>query len=203
MLVIMAYDWLILLDREIEHVWGARWGTGKILYLASRYWPFLDMPIIIVIHTAPSGTIDDETCAVLYRMSSWGSVLGICISESILLLRTSAIYAMSKRINLVLSICYGAGFVGTIIVTWDHLRTIAEPPLGGLFLGCNFGHDGKEKFSFLLLLGFELVVVILTVRKGFSYFHEGTPLLRVLYRDSIAYFLVLFGKSTAASRARV
>jgi hypothetical protein len=42
-----VYDWLILFDREVEHIWRSDWSVGKILFIVSRYGPFLDMPIVI------------------------------------------------------------------------------------------------------------------------------------------------------------
>ena len=41
------HEWFILLNREVEYVWQTEWGVGKILYIVSRYAPFIDMPITI------------------------------------------------------------------------------------------------------------------------------------------------------------
>ena len=43
-----VHEWLILLDREVEGVWRSKWGINKILFIITRYGPFLDMPITIV-----------------------------------------------------------------------------------------------------------------------------------------------------------
>ena len=42
-----VYDWFILFDLEVEHVWRSEWGVTKILYIVSRYGPLFDMPITI------------------------------------------------------------------------------------------------------------------------------------------------------------
>ena len=43
-----VYDWLALFDREVEHIWSKEWNIAKILYLLSRYGPFIDVPINLV-----------------------------------------------------------------------------------------------------------------------------------------------------------
>jgi len=42
-----VYDWLTLLDREVEHIWRSKWSIPKILFIVSRYGAFIDMPIYI------------------------------------------------------------------------------------------------------------------------------------------------------------
>ena len=44
---LQVHEWLILLDREVENVWRSRWGINKILFIVTRYGPFLDMPVTI------------------------------------------------------------------------------------------------------------------------------------------------------------
>lgn len=43
-----VHDWLILLGREVEHVWRTKWSLGKILYIISRYGPFFGVPVTII-----------------------------------------------------------------------------------------------------------------------------------------------------------
>jgi len=49
-----------------------------------------------------------------------------------------------------------------------------------------------------MILAFELVVVILTVRSISGALRSGTPLLKVIYRDSVAFFSVLFAVTLSA-----
>lgn len=200
MLALMVHDWFILLDREVEYVWQTEWGLNKILYIVSRYGPFLDMPITITTHTAPYGALGYDVCSTLYKIATWNTFLGISISESILLLRTNAIYSRSKRVTIPLTAGYLVTAVAGIAITWLYLRDTAFGPLpSDLFMGCNLVRRNVIVFfDFLLLILFELVVVILTVRRGLHDLHSGTPLLRVVYRDSISFFLILFGLTLSA-----
>jgi len=78
-----VYDWLILFDCEVEHIWQRNWGVGKMLFIIARYGPFLYMSITVisksdpyvigirglltlirlfVVHNAPPGTMSDGVC---------------------------------------------------------------------------------------------------------------------------------------------
>ncbi|KAJ3991222.1 hypothetical protein F5050DRAFT_1261251 [Lentinula boryana] len=41
----LVYDWSISLAREVIRVWRSRWGVVKVLYLYTRYAPFIVMAI--------------------------------------------------------------------------------------------------------------------------------------------------------------
>ena len=43
-----VYDWLILLNREVEHVWRSKWSIPKILFIIARYGALFDTPIFII-----------------------------------------------------------------------------------------------------------------------------------------------------------
>ena len=42
-----VHDWLILFDREVEHIWKKEWNIPKILFIVSRYGLLLDMPLMV------------------------------------------------------------------------------------------------------------------------------------------------------------
>jgi len=82
------------------------------------------------------------------------------------------------------------------VCAWEYLRTtrITVPPIPW-FNGCYIEQRDRGlvlQSTYVLLLSFELVVIILTVRRGYKDFPSGTSLLKVLYRDSVAFFIVLF-----------
>lgn len=42
-----VYDWLILFDREVEHIWRKEWNIAKVLFIISRYGLFFDIPVTV------------------------------------------------------------------------------------------------------------------------------------------------------------
>ncbi|EJT96776.1 hypothetical protein DACRYDRAFT_112399 [Dacryopinax primogenitus] len=44
-MALFAYDYLLMLPKEQQYVWGAKWTPGKVMYLLVRYLPFFDLPL--------------------------------------------------------------------------------------------------------------------------------------------------------------
>jgi len=154
------------------------------------------MPIIAILVTGSYSVISPNACNILFKIAAWSSFSGIAISECILLLRTIAMHSGAKRVIIPLSSIYVAALTLGIVNTWRFLHKtsfISSP--NPLFKGC---YPVQENNVALLIVGssvslaFELVVVILTVRSGLRDFYSGTPFIRVVYRDSMASFVVLF-----------
>jgi len=51
-----AHDWLILFDREVEHIWRRNLNAGKILFIIARYGPLLDL--------STRGASESDPCTV-------------------------------------------------------------------------------------------------------------------------------------------
>jgi len=41
------YDWLLVLDREVNYIWRASWNYTKVLYLLTRYAPFVSIALLL------------------------------------------------------------------------------------------------------------------------------------------------------------
>jgi hypothetical protein len=48
-----VYDWLLTTDSELTHVWSRRWGIIEILYIITRYLPFVDTPVMLIYREDP------------------------------------------------------------------------------------------------------------------------------------------------------
>jgi hypothetical protein len=42
-LSVLVYDYAIMMDREVEYIWKSDWNWVKVVYLAQRYIPFIEM----------------------------------------------------------------------------------------------------------------------------------------------------------------
>ena len=75
-----VHDWLILLDREVEHIWRGSWSLGKVLFFITRYGPFLDMPLTTTSELDPSivGIGETLTRIVLFAAHNapYGAISG-------------------------------------------------------------------------------------------------------------------------------
>ena len=53
-----VHEWLILFDREVEHIWRKDWNVSKVLFILSRYGVFLDIPITLASKSDPMHRVD-------------------------------------------------------------------------------------------------------------------------------------------------
>lgn len=67
-----VYDWLLTADSELTHVWSRRWGIIELLYLLSRYMPFVDTPVMLIYREVPAF----HPCPYLEHLSQCRLLLG-------------------------------------------------------------------------------------------------------------------------------
>jgi len=41
------YDWLLAFPQEVEYIWRASWNWSKVLYLLTRYTPFVTIAVAL------------------------------------------------------------------------------------------------------------------------------------------------------------
>ncbi|KAJ4476533.1 hypothetical protein C8R41DRAFT_533152 [Lentinula lateritia] len=170
---------------------------GKALFIINRYYSLI--ATIVINNYALFGTLNE---AVSFRYFHWEGVGGLitCIvTETILLMRLYAMYALDKRIlslmlvGFVLSIASQGAVVGVAsknVTAYKDTETLLCVPLLPTF-----------SYSFWIpRLAFETVLCILALIRGFQLHKDeigetdwsGNDLMRILIRDSIGYYIVMF-----------
>jgi len=76
-------------------------------------------------------------------------------------------------------------------------------PFGTKCNPVNAGDGLTFSLSLLVLLLFELVIVALTIRAVSRNLRSGPPLMKVLYRDSVVFFLILAAVTSSAILVRM
>jgi len=187
-LALLVYDYFMTLESEVNLIWPSKWSFIKVLYVLTRYLPFVDVSVLPVYDT--SKTISLKTCKQLYTVGSFGVVIGVAIAELILVIRTWALWGREKRIGIFLFVLYVSlvipAFVFMIIfvnsLTFAVTKDIGCTPTGGspLIVG-----------DFLIIVLIETVVLGLTLGRGWYNYRGRRGLLAVLYRDGIAFYFAL------------
>jgi len=194
-LTLLVVDWACVFSEEVKYIWRSKLNHIKVLYLLSRFGPYIDTPLSVTMYIGPD--ISFEVCEKMYKAASVSTFFGIFVSEAILIIRTTAIYGNSRRILYSLLGLYGSIAIAGSIILYLFLRSMVygPPPVPGL-PGCYLA-DGSTIifFDFLMLLLFELVIIILTSWRCLKSYRSSALVARTLYRDSIVFFLVLFGLS--------
>ncbi|KAJ3936457.1 MAG: hypothetical protein NXY57DRAFT_200110 [Lentinula lateritia] len=100
MLMLLTYDYLLSLAQEVAYVWYSKWGIVDVLYLFSRYSPFIDT-ILAVEERLNSG----NSIASCNRTTTFNTIFagcGVGISDLILILRTFVMYQNSRKVLAIL-----------------------------------------------------------------------------------------------------
>ncbi|KAJ3886140.1 hypothetical protein GG344DRAFT_69913 [Lentinula edodes] len=130
------YDWFISLSREVIRVWQSKWSLVKVLYLYTRYAPFIVMAISAQDDSSLNKYWDkiervSFTCnkmtfttSMMFFEPSVQSVFAgftIGISDLILMLRTYSIYNKSRRVLAIFGLSWVPLFLRVKVLEVHHL----------------------------------------------------------------------------------
>ncbi|KAH8108244.1 hypothetical protein DFH11DRAFT_1549324 [Phellopilus nigrolimitatus] len=179
---------VLTLNRELELVWGTRFGLGKLLFLLLRYFTPVVITCIAVVILNPGTSTE-----VSFGFDSNGSAVSSL--PSLRSLRLYAMYGRTKNILIFLIVTSVSTF-GTIsvylgkIITKEHGST--------LFMCIPLDIPSDYRTVWIPLFVHEVILVALAIIKGFQNIRDhGTEGLMsrftiFLVGDSMSYFFVVF-----------
>lgn len=99
-ITLISYDYLLLLDKEIQYVWKRPWSRMSILYLIVRYFGL----VLALLWGFWGGLLymPESPCYNLIVFMEWGYSAYSCIAEVILIWRLYALYNRSKLLLRIL-----------------------------------------------------------------------------------------------------
>ncbi|TFK50620.1 hypothetical protein OE88DRAFT_1661137 [Heliocybe sulcata] len=197
-MAVLIIEWFLVIGEEVEYIWRAPWTFIKVLYLLSRYTPFLDTPFDLIIYLHPR--ISSEECQISYKIATASTFIGMTISECILVARTYAIYGLSRTVGVTLGIgVVISTIVGSITLAIYEGSLVFGPAPSPAIPGCFLRKSNNIVFfNFVILLCWEFLIVILTTYKGIRVLRiSRVPTMEILYRDGIVFFFVLLILSSA------
>ncbi|KAH6906607.1 hypothetical protein BKA70DRAFT_1401365, partial [Coprinopsis sp. MPI-PUGE-AT-0042] len=92
-MTVVLLEYLHLFELERRLIWPLKWKLPKVLFMASRYLPFLFVTLFLYHNSAPTST-SPKTCQGVFGVASVGLVLACLCADAVLYLR---LYAMSKQ----------------------------------------------------------------------------------------------------------
>jgi hypothetical protein len=128
----LLFDFIITFDSEVRWTWGRGWGMTRIIFIISRYVPFvgLVMTVYYSVGSTHGGIPDHGTFTAVYDGVRW---LGIAAAEFLLVLRTYAVWGGDKRFLTVTLI-----FTTVISVLVLAISQVGASESGGLYLRPEF-----------------------------------------------------------------
>ncbi|KAG2126597.1 hypothetical protein DEU56DRAFT_915984 [Suillus clintonianus] len=216
--VVVTYDFLLLLGREVELVWKRPWSLMSSLYVVVRY---LGLALAII-DSFWGGVVNmtSETCYIIERwplhyvylglwtlqLLNWGNFVFMIAMEGIMVLRIYAMYSQSKLILGVLLVLFLSVMALTLAIGIKYYG-----PHSGLILtqfsalNTNFCLDalGTDPMFFVYasipsVLFDALLVVLATTRlvKHTIEMNQATGgwrinhSMKMIVRDSVLYFVL-------------
>ncbi|KAF8907223.1 hypothetical protein CPB85DRAFT_1312162 [Mucidula mucida] len=190
------FDYLLTLSEEIEFIWHAKWNIIKILYLLTRYLPFVNIAVAMWSQFTPNMSLED--CLVSHRMSSWIIVLGISFAEVLLTLRTWAVWNRQPYLTLAMSALFIAVMISGLVVVALFCRSLqfVMLPIPD-FRGC-FQSAGSSVLLWdaALLTIYQGVMFLLVAVKAYQQSARETPagssqFLNAILKDGLIYYMYL------------
>ncbi|KZV90875.1 hypothetical protein EXIGLDRAFT_770435 [Exidia glandulosa HHB12029] len=196
---LFMYDHAMTFFDEVELIWPASWGAGKILFLLARYltWPEL---VSGLVHQF--WDIDAGMCHRIFGYNSFSIVWGIGAAEMILVLRTWAIWDRHRGLLIgLVTLFFGVWIAESYIISQLVDKTIFVPAtsFSPVLRGCVITASTQiVTYAWILLTAYEALILGLTLVKAVQHFRSGSNrLMNMLYRDGILYFVYLFAISAA------
>jgi len=158
--------------------------------------------LIILMNTYVNQAIhNDKFCLPWWEVDTWLAILNVIVIDTMLLLRTWAIWRRSRNILICLSVllvlCIAAASGSTL---YESLTVMKVPSPDGI-RPCETTYPKPNVFYglWVSLIVFDFAIVTLTLIKMLPALHpnQPTPFIAQLLRDGVIYFVVIFLASVA------
>ncbi|KAJ7241439.1 hypothetical protein C8J57DRAFT_1369345 [Mycena rebaudengoi] len=195
-IAILVYDWLLTLGPEVEYIWNQKMSFGKILYLINRYLVLVDLIILLNSYANPI-IHGSQFCTPWFHIDSWLGFISIVTIDTMMLLRTWAMWHRSKKILIFLVIlqvlCNLAEGGATL---WASLTLFSIPSPNNI-RPCLSGF-ARPDVLYALWMGvivWDLATMILTlIRAGSTMRLQETTnaIIARVVKDGVLYFILIF-----------
>jgi len=112
--VVWVYDYIIMLDDELEFLFNSRWGIVKVLYLLCRYLPLALLAADTYQTLQPALPLSQ--CGTYFEINSYLEGITLVAAECMFILRTYSIWGRSIEILIILMGSLAAIMVPVIYV---------------------------------------------------------------------------------------
>ncbi|KAI0701624.1 hypothetical protein C8Q76DRAFT_861721 [Earliella scabrosa] len=204
------------LPDEVTHMWSSRLTSMKIMYFINKYAIFLDTSLAV---TLAVWTRDPEQCNAQYHTLVYCSVIGIMVSEAILVTRTIALWNFNTYVKIFAICAYVEITSFAVYCVWYDPAWPEYPPRDILrIIGCVLSSQERDTWPAygFLIIGETLIIMLTILRRfldsvepdhpGVKLHHTITcvlrrcyvgsesmesPLVKTLYRDGIHFYCIV------------
>jgi len=190
-MTLVAYDFLMMLPKEMKYVWNADWSAGKLLFVAVRYMPFIDLSILPFGYTAFNQNMP-LPCSFAAYWQVTTACIAILLADVVYDLRTWGLWYRNRYLGwFILSswLALNVSAVFVLAILQPALPSQRIPGLSGCFMLPTSSNE--VWIAYLLTTSFQIVLFLATVGKGVQHWRHRSEsnLTSVLYRDAFLSFL--------------
>ncbi|KAJ8583612.1 hypothetical protein M405DRAFT_775208 [Rhizopogon salebrosus TDB-379] len=123
---LLVYDLLTTFGEEVEYFWSGPWSMSRVLFFLNRYLPFI---VMIPTNVALFGIgIPAQRCTQWIRTAFQLSIIVVCMTQGILLLRVWYMYSRNALARAVACFSYAACTVSSMILMGINLPSLEVSP---------------------------------------------------------------------------
>ncbi|PVF97485.1 hypothetical protein CPB86DRAFT_785787 [Serendipita vermifera] len=197
---ILCYDSILTFDDEIRLVWPEKWTLVKILFYINRVVSIFFISLNTYHLSGVAPPFSNSFCQVLILTTGYGAIFSFAITNWLLLARALALWGGTRKIVWCMTIFYLITYMATItvatIASLEFVDSIFYSPVahvcGVTVRPRTLGSIWVPSICFELVL-FTMLFIKLIRHAQLTAGTGSVPrLIRVLHRDGIMYFLVIF-----------
>ncbi|QRV98046.1 dephospho-CoA kinase [Ceratobasidium sp. AG-Ba] len=191
---ILVYDHILTFPEEVELIWKQNWSVVSTLFVLNRY----ITPLVLVVDVVDKGGLTSflprSFCVNWYFAEAAWNLVAFGMIHALVALRVRAIWGRPRWLTITLVILFVVYFVATAVIAFKFQADYADTVQYNKIFGICFARVSPYIWTcWLPALVFEFFVFILTVIKAFEHSRHkvNTPVVFVLYRDGIMYFVII------------
>ncbi|KII90488.1 hypothetical protein PLICRDRAFT_697035 [Plicaturopsis crispa FD-325 SS-3] len=194
-ITILYFDMILTFVDEVNFIWRRPKSVSSVLFLINRYLSAASNAAILAF---TNRTLSTESCKTFYTAQQNVLILTQIFVGALMIIRTYALYARSKRILVSL---IGLSAILIAITVWATSTVTGDITIVSGFGGC-YDVDraylaARFAISWEALFAFDLTIFVLTAWKTYvkgrsiQYLSGRMSLTTVILRDGAAYFAVM------------
>ncbi|KAF8492477.1 hypothetical protein JB92DRAFT_3100329 [Gautieria morchelliformis] len=197
---LLVYDIILTHGQEFKYLWRSPRALEKVAYFFTRYFAVIFMILESIAYMKM--VLPLNVCLHLFHLEIWGITMFILLVDVLIVKRVFVIYCRNTRVGVFLFAVWITEVVTIVVLVIFAVKEEAPfpaPVQPGLIPSCLNLTPPKYKYA-LPCWGicslFQVVYITMTLVKmreflrGFGF--SMIPVLGVLFRDGLAYFLIIF-----------
>lgn len=179
---ILIFDFCITFQDEVKWTWSRPWDTTRVIFVISRYLPFIGSALTAYAALRVSGPPAPSLAENSIH------IISIVAAEGLLLIRTWAFWQKSKPVLIGLMVYSMVTIIAAVSMNVFPNHQLISSAMSTLPGAGGFESSRNAALVYAILALFECVILALTVYKKFSdYRHAESSIISTVYGGSMFY----------------